>query len=217
MHPEHLNTPRLIADSTGTPVWKWDQAEPFGVNTADENPSSLGAFEFPLRFPGQYADKETNVSYNYLRDCYDPVLGRYCQSDPSGLDGGISTYAYVDNNPISFTDPEGLKPLPVRPPSTREMVRHPELIRYPPAIRENPGIRDVFMEYAKGGSDFLKGYRESFMAPWLREQGIDSPNRRMSLPPIAPGCIYICRPNFINSCGVGPDCVVWCGPSMSAP
>jgi hypothetical protein len=37
-HPEHLNTPRLIADTTGTPVWKWDQAEPFGVSPPDENP-----------------------------------------------------------------------------------------------------------------------------------------------------------------------------------
>jgi hypothetical protein len=25
----HLNTPRLVADATGTTVWRWDQAEPF--------------------------------------------------------------------------------------------------------------------------------------------------------------------------------------------
>lgn len=30
IHPDHLNTPRLIADSTGTTVWRWDQQEPFG-------------------------------------------------------------------------------------------------------------------------------------------------------------------------------------------
>lgn len=85
-HPDHLNTPRLVADATGTTVWRWDQAEPFGVNVPDENPSTLGAFEFPLRFPGQYADKETNLSYNYFRD-YDPETGRYVQSDPIGLEG----------------------------------------------------------------------------------------------------------------------------------
>ena len=75
-------------------MWRWDQQEPFGVNVPDENPSSLGAFEFPLRFPGQYADKETNLYYNYFRD-YASDLGRYEQSDPIGLKAGLNTYGYV--------------------------------------------------------------------------------------------------------------------------
>jgi RHS repeat-associated protein len=97
-----------VADATGTTVWRWDQQEPFGVNVPDENPSALGAFEFPLRFPGQYADKETNLHYNYFRD-YDPGLGRYVQSDPIGLDGGLNLYVYVDSDPIGDVDPEGLQ------------------------------------------------------------------------------------------------------------
>ena len=104
---DHLNTPRLISDSTGTAVWRHDQAEPFGNSPPDENPSSLGAFEFPLRFPGQYADKETNLAYNVRRD-YDALLGRYAQSDPIGLRGGLNTYAYVDGSPLSSVDPNGL-------------------------------------------------------------------------------------------------------------
>jgi RHS repeat-associated protein len=56
----------------------------------DENPSALGAFEFPLRFPGQYADKETNLYYNYFRD-YDSLIGRYVESDPIGIGGGLNT------------------------------------------------------------------------------------------------------------------------------
>jgi RHS repeat-associated protein len=74
----------------------------------DENPSGLGAFEFPVRFPGQYADKETNLAYNYFRDCYDPATGRYCQFDPIGLRGGVNGYAYVRGNPIRLRDPSGL-------------------------------------------------------------------------------------------------------------
>jgi RHS repeat-associated protein len=105
---DHLNTPRLIADATGTAVWRWDQQEPFGNTPPDENPSGLGVFENNLRFPGQYADKETGQNYNYLRDCYDPATGRYCQSDPIGLSGGLNTYAYAGGNPISFNDPSGL-------------------------------------------------------------------------------------------------------------
>jgi RHS repeat-associated protein len=77
------------------------------VNVPDENPSILGAFEFPLRFPGQYADKETSLFYNYFRD-YDPPTGRYEHSDPIGLDGGLSTYGYALLNPMSFYDPYAL-------------------------------------------------------------------------------------------------------------
>ncbi len=105
--PKYLNTPRQIYDENQQLRWKWDQAEPFGASPPDENPSALGAFEFNLRFPGQYADKETNLHYNYFRD-YDSAIGRYVQSDPIGLRGGLNTYAYVSGMPLMFVDPLGL-------------------------------------------------------------------------------------------------------------
>jgi RHS repeat-associated protein len=108
IHPDHLNTPRLIANSTGTTVWRWDQGEPFGNDVPNNNPSGLGAFDFPLRLPGQYYDKDTALHYNTMRD-YDPSIGRYVESDPIGLDGGLNTYLYVVGDPISNTDPDGLR------------------------------------------------------------------------------------------------------------
>ncbi len=107
VYADHLGTPRLITDQNNQVVWRWD-SEPFGNSAADENPSGLGIFRFNLRFPGQYFDQETGNHYNYFRDCYDPATGRYCQSDPIGLAGGINTYAYVSGNPISRIDPTGL-------------------------------------------------------------------------------------------------------------
>jgi RHS repeat-associated protein len=106
IHSDHLNTPRLIADQNQRTVWRWDQQEPFGVNAPDENPSGVGAFEFPLRFPGQYADKESNIAQNWMRD-YDTQTGRYVESDPIGLGGGINTYVYA-LDPLTQVDPEGL-------------------------------------------------------------------------------------------------------------
>jgi RHS repeat-associated protein len=63
---------------------------------------------YNLRFPGQYADVETGLNYNYYRD-YDPATGRYIESDPIGLRGGsYSTYAYAHGNPALLIDPLGL-------------------------------------------------------------------------------------------------------------
>ena len=110
---DQMNTPRLITDSNNTPVWRWDDVDPFGNNVVNDDPNNSGShFTFNQRLPGQYFDKETNTHYNYFRD-YDPELGRYIESDPIGLQGGINTYAYVKDNPIRFTDPLGLWTLQV--------------------------------------------------------------------------------------------------------
>ena len=124
IHPDHLGTPRAIttSDTANTKVWEWKNEDAFGNNAPNEDPSATGtAFKYNLRFPGQYFDQETNTSYNYFRD-YDSSLGRYIQSDPIGLAGGLSTFAYVGNLPLQYIDPLGLAPgganlRPIYPPS----------------------------------------------------------------------------------------------------
>jgi RHS repeat-associated protein len=104
---DHLNTPRTITNQAKQKRWEWN-SDPFGTTLANENPASLGTFTFNLRFPGQYFDKETGLHYNYFRD-YNPQIGRYVQSDPIGLAGGLNTFAYVEGNPTGYADPEGLR------------------------------------------------------------------------------------------------------------
>jgi RHS repeat-associated protein len=48
--------------------------------------------------------------YNYFRD-YDPATGRYVQSDPIGLAGGLNPYLYANGNPLRWIDPLGLDSL----------------------------------------------------------------------------------------------------------
>jgi RHS repeat-associated protein len=91
----------------GTTVWKWDQQEPFGNDTPNGDPGNTGTtFDLPLRLPGQYFDKETNLAYNWFR-IYDSGIGRYPQSDPIGLSGGVNTYLYGNGAPLRYIDPRG--------------------------------------------------------------------------------------------------------------
>ena len=106
VNTDQLGTPRsIVKASNGVEVWRWD-SDPFGT-TPPSYPVPAQSIIVNLRLPGQYYDLETGLHYNGMRD-YHPSTGRYTQSDPIGLAGGINTYTYVDGNPISMVDPYGL-------------------------------------------------------------------------------------------------------------
>jgi RHS repeat-associated protein len=107
VHADQISTPRVITDTQGAVVWRWE-SDPFGVGVADQDPDADGlAFVYNSRMSGQYFDVETGLYYNYFRD-YAADIGRYVQSDPIGLAGGLNTYRYVTNNPLNLIDPQGL-------------------------------------------------------------------------------------------------------------
>ncbi|HVP35146.1 MAG TPA: RHS repeat-associated core domain-containing protein, partial [Steroidobacteraceae bacterium] len=107
VHTDHLNSPKKIAQpTTGTLAWRWD-TDPFGTAAPNQNPGGLGTFAYNLRFPGQYYQAETGLNQNVNRD-YDPLIGKYDQSDPAGLSAGVNTYSYVLANPLWYSDPYGL-------------------------------------------------------------------------------------------------------------
>ncbi len=107
IHTDQLGTPRQVSDDQQTIVWRWDSA-PFGDSAADEDPDGdLTKFTLNLRFPGQYFDAESGLYYNYFRT-YDPTIGRYIESDPVGLNGGLNIFGYVNGSPMGYSDPLGL-------------------------------------------------------------------------------------------------------------
>ncbi|MEM7171867.1 MAG: RHS repeat-associated core domain-containing protein [Pseudomonadota bacterium] len=106
LHNDQLGRPQKMTDSTGLITSDRTQ-RPFGETVTDSGLDST-----PIRFPGQYADAETGLSYNYFRD-YDPSLGRYVTSDPIGLRGGNNTYGYVGGNPLNRFDPDGQIAIPI--------------------------------------------------------------------------------------------------------
>jgi RHS repeat-associated protein len=107
---DHLGSPRAVIDpQRDMAVWRWSLlGEAFGSGLPAEDPDQDGVPQaFDLRFPGQRFDSASGLSYNYFRD-YDSEVGRYVQSDPLGLIGGLSTYAYANQGPLKFVDPFGL-------------------------------------------------------------------------------------------------------------
>ena len=64
-------------------------------------------------------DAGTEEHYNYFRD-YDPTIGRYVESDPIGLEGGLNVYGYVFGRPLLYVDPSGLAAKPNFDPSNNE-------------------------------------------------------------------------------------------------
>jgi RHS repeat-associated protein len=126
VHADHLGMVQKMTDSAQQVVWQAIY-EPFGEAAITKQ----AYYDSPLRFPGQYFDAETGLHQNWNRD-YDPTIGRYLQSDPIGLDGGINTYAYGASNPLTMIDPDGLLFIdptgsmpddttgPTRPPKPKE-------------------------------------------------------------------------------------------------
>lgn len=102
IHDDHLGHPDVATDTNGGEAWR---AYNYAYGRSVEN-DQIGGISVGL--PGQSYDAETGLWYNGFRD-YDPGIGRYLQSDPSGLNGGLNTYVYAGGNPFSRIDPLGLR------------------------------------------------------------------------------------------------------------
>lgn len=100
IHDDQVGRPEAVTDGSGAVVWR---AQNFAFN---QNVTTAGIV-LNLGFPGQYYDAETSAWNNGFRD-YKSTLGRYVESDPIGLNGGVNTYAYAGSNPLSYIDPLGL-------------------------------------------------------------------------------------------------------------
>ena len=122
IHSDHLNTPRALTEAqhqsdqtSGIVVWRWPLVSQtatgtnsFGTQPALNDPDGdRNLITFDLRFPGQQYDAESGLHYNHFRD-YEPGTGRHVESDPIGLDGGISTYNYSKGAPLVRFDSRGL-------------------------------------------------------------------------------------------------------------
>jgi RHS repeat-associated protein len=168
VHTDQLNTPRKVTNNNSnlTLRWSWDPA-PFGEGTNEpkESPTGLSSFKYNLRFPGQLFDAESNLYYNYFRD-YDPAVGRYVESDPIGVSGGINTYAYVRGLPSSRIDPFGLCDDEEKKAECDQKLSDMLLAIFGRRLDGSQGPKGMAQRYQQMGrqlpDDVRKGYEEQF-------------------------------------------------------
>ena len=94
---DHLGTPTLMLDASGTEMWSAD------ISVWGKLRNQKGEkYHCPFRYPGQYEDEETGLCYNRYR-YYDPDAGQYVSANPIGLLGKNPepVYAYVAD-PLVF-------------------------------------------------------------------------------------------------------------------
>lgn len=178
-----LGTPRVVVDPTrgasGTAIWRWDlSGEAFGTTAPNQDPDSdATAFVFDMRFAGQRYDAVSGLTQNYFRD-YEAATGRYVQSDPIGLNGGINTYGYVGGNSLTRIDPFGLAQPATVPTGTPSFPRAPGITPImPPGAPEANGLwgRALLGRAGVVGMAAWGGWEIGSGINWAIENSLGSP------------------------------------------
>ncbi len=111
IHGDLLGTSAAKTNSAGS-VTKRIRYAPFGLQWGHSN-AETGENE--IGYTGHKHDTDIGLTYMQAR-YYDPVIGRFYSNDPVDVLGaiergnpvhGFNRYAYVNNNPYKYTDPDG--------------------------------------------------------------------------------------------------------------
>lgn len=107
VHTDQVGRPEVVTNADQATIW---QAE----NLAFDRTVTTSGITLNLGFPGQYFDSEAGswgIWHNGYRDyAASPYFGgRYLESDPIGLSGGVNTYSYTVADPVNSIDPYGLE------------------------------------------------------------------------------------------------------------
>ena len=118
LHNDISGSPQAATDATGNLLWK-ESYTPYGERTVNSPASATGKGTNQLYFHGKKVeDLNGGVHLSYFgARYYDPSLGRFLQIDPQPFDPNnihsFNRYAYGNNNPYKYVDPDGHSPIDV--------------------------------------------------------------------------------------------------------
>jgi RHS repeat-associated protein len=104
-HLDPAGTPLMASNEAGDIVWK-ETYLPYGYKVNN----SVAATNNTIGYAGKPFDPATSLSYMGAR-YYHPTLGRFTGIEPVGFNPdnlhSHNRYAYANNNPYKFVDPDG--------------------------------------------------------------------------------------------------------------
>ena len=104
-HYDLLGSPIAATDERGNVIWR-EEYSPYGSKILNQDASS----DNTRGYTGHVHDSETGLIYMQAR-YYDPTIGRFMSIDPVEFKSdnplSFNRYAYANNNPYIFTDPNG--------------------------------------------------------------------------------------------------------------
>ncbi len=130
-------------NESGTVIWR-EHYQPFGEKKENSSSSS----DNDIWFAGKEHDDETGLSFFGARN-YDPTIGRFVSIDPQGFDEGniqsFGRYAYGNNNPYKFVDPNGESPVDL-------VFFAADAVKLAGAIYSGVGIGTAAVDFAISGA-----------------------------------------------------------------
>lgn len=110
-HNDLSGSPMAATDEDGNMLWK-ETYEPYGDKIHRQAASATNK----IGFHGRPYDDNTGLSFMGAR-YYDPVIGRFLGIDPKAVNPedvhSVNRYAYANNNPYRYVDPDGHSPIDV--------------------------------------------------------------------------------------------------------
>jgi RHS repeat-associated protein len=182
-----LGTVLALADSAGVVQTSYTY-EPFG-NKSVSGAANSNSFQYTGR------ENDGTGLYYFRARYYNPTLQRFISSDPIGLEGGLNTYAYVENNPLSYVDPDGLRFRDIRPAPRRPSPSQEDSQNRARCLNGQCPTPDDF-QYPSTPGPYLKCEWTCPKNPQACSNGDPNPNDGLTgipgLFPGAPGCVYRC-------------------------
>ena len=104
-HFDGLGSVIALTNSSGTTAVLYEYSVYGQVAASDPNHPNR------FMFTGREFDKETGLYY-YRARYYNPEIGRFLQTDPTGYGDGMNLYRYCRNNALNLRDALGTDPVP---------------------------------------------------------------------------------------------------------